>query len=257
MKKFGLLGEKLAHSWSPLIHNIIYEKYNIDASYELIECSEEKLEYYISLLKKEEYSGFNVTIPYKKTIMKYLDEISEIASRIGSVNTVYFKDGKVIGTNTDYYGFKEELCYYNINCNNKNAYVLGTGGASLSINCVLKDLGANVTNVSRNPKENDISYEELESVDIDILVNTTPVGMYPSIGVSPVNSNIAKKANVVIDIIFNPLKTKLLEDANSEYHGLFMLVGQAILSECIWLDKKLNINIKNVVNEIIKIKELL
>ena len=253
MKKFGLLGEKLSHSWSPLIHNIIYEKYNIDASYELLECAEEELSKYIELLKNGVYEGFNVTIPYKKTIMKYLDKISLEAKEIGSVNTIYIKGDKIIGTNTDYYGFLEEIKFYNIDCKNKNVYVLGTGGASLAISKVLKDLGSNVCFVSRKPSFNSISYDDLEKRDnIDIIVNTTPVGMYPKIGVSPISIDVARKGKVVIDIIFNPLKTKLLEDANSEYHGLYMLVGQAIEAERIWLKSDFSINIEEVVNKVIQ-----
>ena len=96
MKRFGLLGEKLSHSWSPIIHDFIYKKFNIDATYELLECSEDELESYINLLKNGVYSGFNVTIPYKKTIMKYLDCITDVALNIGSVNTVYIKDGRLL-----------------------------------------------------------------------------------------------------------------------------------------------------------------
>ena len=255
MKKFGLLGEKLSHSWSPIIHKYIYNEYNIDASYELLECNEAELIKYIDLLKEGKYSGFNVTIPYKKTIMKYLDEIDSVASSIGSVNTIYLKDGKVIGTNTDYDGFKLQLDYYNIDCLNKNAYVLGTGGASLAIKKVLLDLGANVNSVSRNPKNDMLSYEDLDNINnIDILVNTTPVGMYPNVSLSPVKCDIARKAKVVIDIIFNPLKTQLLEDSNSSYHGLFMLVGQALKSECIWLNEKIDIDLINIVKYVEDLK---
>lgn len=257
MMKFGLLGEKLSHSWSPLIHDIIYKKYNINASYELLECCEDELGKYVDLLRNGVYNGLNVTIPYKKTIMKYLDKIDDLAKEIGSVNTVYYKDGMVIGTNTDYAGFKMELEYYNIDCCGKDAYVLGTGGASLSIKKVLFDLGANVVCVSRNPKGNEISYANLDNVsNIDILVNTTPVGMYPNVNISPVKSDIARKAKVVVDIIFNPLKTKLLADSNSLYHGLYMLVGQAIEAERIWLKSDLDIDILEVVNIVIKEMEL-
>ena len=226
--KYGLLGEKLSHSYSPIVHKFVFEQLHIDATYELLECDVEGLKYYIDELRKGNYNGFNVTIPYKKTIMSLLDEIDDKALKIGSVNTVYVKDNKVIGTNTDYDGFLKTLKYYNVEVLNKSCYVLGTGGASLAISAVLKDLGGNVTFVSRNPKENIISYNELENKDIDILVNTTPVGMYPNIDQCPVSLNVINNSKVVMDIIFNPKITKLLEYAKSNINGLYMLVLQAI-----------------------------
>lgn len=244
--KFGLLGEKLGHSYSPIIHNYVYDKLNIDASYELIECSKEELSYYITELKKGNYNGFNVTIPYKKVVMELLDEVDEKAHKIGSVNTIYVKDNKVIGTNTDYDGFLKTLEYYNVEVLNKSCYVLGTGGASLAISAVLKDLGGNVTFVSRNPKDNVISYNELENKNIDILVNTTPVGMYPNIDQCPVNLNVINNSKVVIDIIFNPKTTKLLKYAKSDINGLYMLVLQAIKAEEIWQNQSINLDINEL-----------
>ena len=244
--KYGLLGEKLSHSYSPIVHKFVFEQLNIDATYELLECDVEGLKYYIDELRKGNYNGFNVTIPYKKTVMSLLDEIDDKALKIGSVNTVYVKDGKVIGTNTDYDGFLKTLEYYDVKVANKNCYVLGTGGASLAISAVLKDLGGNVTFVSRTPKENIISYDELANKEIDILVNTTPVGMYPNIDASPVNEDVVEKSRVVIDIIFNPKITKLLEYANSEINGLYMLVLQAIKAEEIWQNQKIELNINEL-----------
>ncbi|HRF70979.1 MAG TPA: hypothetical protein PKV66_06085 [Candidatus Pelethenecus sp.] len=133
MKKYGLLGEKLSHSYSPTIHNFIFESLNIEASYTLLEVKEEELNSYIEALRNNEYHGFNVTIPYKKTILKYLDFIDAKAETIGSVNTVYLKDGKVCGTNTDYDGFLETIVYHNLDVKHKNCYILGTGGASLAV----------------------------------------------------------------------------------------------------------------------------
>ena len=250
--KFGLLGGKLGHSYSPPIHNKIFEYINIDATYELIELTSDKLEEQINKLRLGEYQGYNVTIPYKKEVMKYLDEISEEARAIGSVNTVAYINGKVVGYNTDYYGFYETIKYNNIEIKDKNCYILGTGGASLAIYKVLKDLGGIITYVSRNPSNNSISYEELSNKDIDVLVNTTPVGMYPNAGVSPVSKDVAQKANAVIDIVFNPLKTQLLIDSNSSYHGLYMLVGQAIKAEEIWHNRKINLAIEDIVEYIVK-----
>ena len=241
MRKYGLLGYPLGHSYSPLIHNKIYELLELNYQYLLLECQEYELEKYISALRNNDYYGFNVTIPYKKEIMKYLDEISDEALAIGAVNTVANINGKIVGFNTDYYGFYNEILYYNINVKNKDCYILGTGGASLAINKALLDLGANTYFVSRNKTGNNIiSYLELAKRDIYLLVNTTPVGMHPKEGVSPVNCDIAKNSKYVMDIIFNPSVTKLLSDANSKMNGLYMLVLQAIKAEEIWLDKKLS-----------------
>ena len=250
--KFGLLGEKLGHSYSPLIHNKIFECINVDATYELIELKIDMLEEQINKLKTGEYQGYNVTIPYKKEVMKYLDEISDEAKAIGSVNTIAYIDGKVVGYNTDYYGFYETIIYNNIAIKDKDCYILGTGGSSLAIYKVLKDLGGNITYVSRTPNSNSILYSELENKNIDVLVNTTPVGMYPNIGISPVSKEVARKANIVIDIIFNPLQTQLLIDSDSSYHGLYMLVGQAIKTEEIWHNRKLDFVIEEIVQYVMK-----
>lgn len=237
MKQYGLLGEHLSHSYSKVIHSSIFKSLNIEAEYFLLECKEEELKDYIEQLKQGYYSGFNVTIPYKKTIMQYLDCIDEKAKAIGSVNTIYVKDTKVYGTNTDYDGFLETLKHNHVHVFNKECYILGTGGASLAVRKVLLDLGGKCYVVSRTPKGEEIGYLDLETKKIDILVNTTPVGMYPNIGVSPVSKTIAKRSKTVIDIIFNPLETQLLKDADSNINGLYMLVMQAIKAEEIWQEK--------------------
>ncbi len=248
---YALLGEKLGHSHSPLIHNEIFKIMGVDATYIKLECKKEELKDIINSLREGKYHGFNVTIPYKKEVMQYLDEIDPNAKAIGAVNTIAYKDEKIIGYNTDYFGFKNELIYFNVPCKNKNAYILGTGGASLAVNKALKDLGTNTLYVSRNPKDsNTISYDELEKRDIDILVNTTPVGMYPNVSNSPVNENIAKKANYVLDIIFNPKITKILEYANSKMNGMYMLVGQAIKAEEIWQNKEFKEDISTLVKKV-------
>ncbi|MDE7264133.1 MAG: shikimate dehydrogenase [Anaeroplasmataceae bacterium] len=250
MKQYGLLGEHLSHSYSKMIHTFIFEKLGIKANYQLLECSLEELPCYIQALREEKYFGFNVTIPYKKAIMPYLDEIDAKANQIGSVNTVYLKNGKVIGTNTDYDGFLETIRKYQIEVSNKKCYILGTGGASLAVRQVLKDLGGKCIFVSRTPVEHQISYQDLEDKEIDILVNTTPVGMYPNVSASPVSAKIAKKAGVVIDIIFNPKATRLLQDAGSTIHGLYMLIMQALKAEEIWQEKPLNVSIEDLIEEI-------
>lgn len=251
MKNYALIGEHLSHSHSPLVHSLIFNEMKVEGNYTKIECSKEDLPKLIEGLRTGKYYGFNVTIPYKLEIMKYLDEIDDAAKKIGAVNTVAIKNGKVIGYNTDYYGFRDELIYFNVPCKNKNAYILGTGGASLAVYRALVDLGANVLFVSRNPKNDmTISYDELEKRDIDILVNATPVGMYPNVDESPVKEEIVKKAKYCLDLIFNPSQTKFLEYANSCMNGFYMLVGQAIKSEEIWQDKKCDAKIENLVKKV-------
>ena len=250
MKKYGLLGEKLSHSYSPTIHNFIFESLNIEASYTLLEVKEEELNSYIEALRNNEYHGFNVTIPYKKTILKYLDFIDAKAETIGSVNTVYLKDGKVCGTNTDYDGFLETIVYHNLDVKHKNCYILGTGGASLAVRQVIQDLQGIPYSVSRMPKGEQVSYQELEEKEIDLLINTTPVGMYPNLDVSPVSKDVARKAKEVIDIIFNPQQTQLLKDAESDKNGLHMLIMQAIRAESIWQQKEIQISISDLLENL-------
>jgi len=251
MKKYALLGEHLSHSCSPLIHQNIFKAYNIEASYEKIELSKDEIPAVINKLRTGEYSGFNVTIPYKLEVMQYLDEISDEAKAIGSVNTIAYINNKVVGYNTDYYGFYEETVYYGVEVKNKDCYILGTGGASLALYKALVDLGGNVKYVSRNPKNSDtIDYAMLEKSNIDVIVNATPVGMYPNIDASPISEAVACKAKYVMDIIFNPKQTLLLKYANSEMNGLFMLVGQAIKAEEIWQNKKCPIDTIELVKKI-------
>ncbi len=234
MKKYGLLGEKLGHSYSKLIHEWVYQYAKIEASYELIECSSLQLKDYIDKLRTGEYYGYNVTIPYKKEVLRYLDVIDVKAQAIGSVNTIYYQDGKVIGTNTDSDGFAATLDKYSIDVKNKDCYILGTGGASLAIAYVVKEFGGKPIFVSRKPVAPQIGYAELEKRDIDVLINTTPVGMYPLVEVCPVSDKTIQKSKVVMDIIFNPSQTLLLKKANSNMNGLYMLIIQALRAEEFW-----------------------
>lgn len=250
MKKFALIGETLKHSFSPLIHKELFVRKNIEATYDLLPTSIENLKDRIDDLKCGKYSGYNVTIPYKVEIMKYLDEISLEAKEIGSVNTICIKNGKVIGYNTDYYGFKGELEYYNLDASNKECYILGTGGASLAVKKVLKDLNANINLVSRKKTDLTLAYDELENKKIDLLINTTPVGMYPDINESPIDEIIARNCTNIVDIIFNPLKTKLMSYNCNSYNGLVMLILQAAYAQDIWFDKKKDINYQELIDYI-------
>ena len=223
MKKFGLIGEKLGHSYSPLIHSKFGE-YQFD----LLETDESGLE---RLLRSEEYGGFNITIPYKKKVMAYCDTLSDTASAIGSVNTVVREaDGRLKGYNTDYEGFCYLLKTAEIDVKGLKCLVLGSGGASLTVQAALSDLGASqIVVISRSGENN---YENISRhFDGEVIVNTTPVGMYPLNGRTPVNLDDFRECRGVVDLIYNPNKTKLVLDAMAKSipaaGGLAMLVAQA------------------------------
>ncbi len=231
MSIYGLLGEHLPHSFSPQIHN---ELGNSD--YTLFEKSPDEVERF---LKEKSFKGINVTIPYKQTVIPFLDVISPEAEKIGAVNTIVVRDGKLYGYNTDYFGFAYMLEKSKIQGNGKKCLVLGNGGASLTVQAVLNDLGAKeVIVVSRKTENN---YNNIHNhFDSEIIVNTTPVGMYPNNMESLVNLDNFDNLSGVLDVVYNPLKTKLILDAeerNIPYAtGLSMLVAQAKKAHEIFFD---------------------
>ena len=222
-KRCGLIGEKLGHSFSPAIHGKL-----ADYEYKLYELSPEQVG---PFLEKKEYDGLNVTIPYKKTVIPYCDELTEAARSIGSVNTIVKRpDGTLLGHNTDYDGFMWLLKNAGAQVKGKKAVVLGTGGASVTVQAALRTLGASpVVVVSRSGEDN---YENISRhSDAKILVNATPVGMYPKTGVSPVDLDTFTALEGVFDVVYNPAKTQLLLEAEKRgipcANGLGMLVAQA------------------------------
>lgn len=267
MNAYGLLGEKLSHSLSPEIHKEIFKKLNIKGSYSLYEVDKEHVDSVIDSIKVLGVNGINVTIPYKNAIMKSLDNISSEAKEIGAVNTVYIKGNKSIGYNTDYFGFGEMLKKFNVECKGKNVVVLGAGGASKAVVQYFYDNKANnIYLVSRKPETvynkkfiSVISYYELENIkDSEIIVNTTPCGMYPYIDNMAVSKDILANYKVAIDIIYNPKETKFLSEAKKlgliTVDGLYMLVGQAIKAEEIWNNAKLNNeDLEDIYNEVSKL----
>ena len=219
--KCGLLGRKLGHSFSPQIH-----KHLGDYSYEIFEREPEDLE---AFLKHGEWEGLNVTIPYKKDVIPFLDELSPIAAKLGAVNCIIRRDGRLLGHNTDYFGFQEMVRVSGMDVKEKKVLVLGTGGASMPVVACLEDLGAQVISVSRSGENN---YENIgRHSDAAVIVNATPVGMYPQTGLSPVDISLFPKLEGVLDIIYNPARTQLLLDAEARglvtVNGLLMLVAQA------------------------------
>ena len=219
---YGLLGEHLPHSFSPQIHMSLGNE-----DYHLFEVAPENLEKFLTSGK---FKGINVTIPYKKAVIPFLDEISPEAEKIGAVNTITVRDGKLCGDNTDYFGFKYMVEKSGITVKDKKVLVLGSGGASLTVQTVLRDMGAkDVLVVSRN---GEVNYTNIyNNTDADIIVNTTPVGMYPDNMNSPVDLTEFPKLSGVLDVVYNPLKTRLVMEAEKmgipAVSGLSMLVAQA------------------------------
>ena len=219
----GLLGRKLGHSFSPRIHSFFG-----DYSYDLFEVEPEALEAFI---KSDRFDALNVTIPYKKAVIPYLSEISADAASIGSVNTIVKRpDGSLFGDNTDAAGFRGMIHRLNIDPRGKKALVLGSGGASVTCVHVLKTMGArDVRVISRSGEDN---YNNIEKhADAEILVNATPVGMYPLNDANPLDIARLPQLKAVLDLIYNPARTRLiqsaLERAIPALGGLYMLVEQA------------------------------
>lgn len=220
--QFGLLGRRLGHSYSPQIH-----KYLGDYPYALHEIEPENVG---SFLKETNYAGINVTIPYKKTVIPFCAHLSETAVKLGAVNTIIKNDaGELIGHNSDYFGFMYMVTKSGLQVSGKKVLVLGSGGASNTAVVVMKELGADVVVISRSG-ENNYSNIHLHK-DAAAIVNATPVGMYPNNGESPVDLSVFSNLEGVLDMIYNPSKTKLLMDAENlgliSENGLWMLVAQA------------------------------
>lgn len=220
--KCGLLGRQLGHSYSPQIHSLLGNYH-----YDLVEVEPELLK---SALDNTEYTGFNVTIPYKKAVIPFCNTLSPVAQRLGAVNTIVRRrDGSLIGHNTDYFGFQTMVESTGLQVSGKKVLVLGSGGASNTVCAVMEQLGANVIVISRSG-DNNYGNIHLHS-DAAVIVNATPVGMYPAVGISPVDLAAFPMLEGVLDVIYNPARTQLLLDAERRglitANGLLMLVAQA------------------------------
>ena len=220
--KCGLLGEKLGHSYSPQIHAQLGSY-----RYSLFEKQPQELE---DFLRNGDFQGLNVTIPYKKAVIPYLAELSPVAARLGAVNTIVRRsDGSLVGHNTDYFGFRTMVDASGLEPMGKKVLVLGSGGASNTAVAVMEELGAQVVVISREGENN---YQNLNlHTDAAIIVNATPVGMYPKVDASPIDLGLFPKLEGVLDLIFNPARTRILQDAENRglvaVNGLLMLVAQA------------------------------
>lgn len=231
--KCGLLGNKLSHSYSPEMHAMLG-----DYEYNLFEVSENELD---SFMKRADFDGINVTHPYKKSVIKYLDTLSDTAVRIGAVNTVVNDGGRLCGYNTDFFGFSFMLDSADISLRDEVVVILGSGGASLTVQCIAHDRGAReVIVVSRTGADN---YENISRhANASVLVNATPVGMYPGNYISPVDITVFPHLKHVVDLVYNPMRTRLITDADElgihTAGGLTMLAAQAKMSSELFTGQK-------------------
>ena len=235
MKRYGCIGKKLTHSFSREIHGKL-----ADYRYDLMELTEEEIPQFFA---EKNFAAINVTIPYKQTVIPYLDSVSPVAQRIGAVNTVVNKDGKLYGFNTDYYGMEALIRRLGIELAGKKVLILGTGGTGKTARVLASDLGASqVFTVSRKKTDGFITYEEAVTrhADAEIIINTTPSGMYPKVEDKPMDIAAFPKLSGVIDAVYNPLRTNLVLDAQERgipaEGGLYMLVMQAVVAVERFLD---------------------
>ena len=235
MKQYGCIGKKLTHSFSKEIHAKL-----ADYEYDLIELTEDEIAPFFA---KKAFAAINVTIPYKQTVIPFLDSVSPIAQRIGAVNTIVNKDGKLFGYNTDYYGMKALIERVGIDLNGKKVLILGTGGTSKTARVLAADLGAaTILIVSRRSTEGCITYGEAvrDHTDAQVIINTTPSGMYPNCEDKPIDIGSFSQLEGVIDAVYTPLRTNLVLDARERgikaEGGLYMLVMQAVVAVEFFLD---------------------
>ena len=251
---YGLIGEHLPHSFSKTIHEKIG-----DYRYDLKELRPEELD---AFMRRAAFKGINVTIPYKQAVIPYLDEISEQAEAIGAVNTVVNRGGKLYGYNTDYFGMKALLGHAGIDPKGKKALILGTGGTSRTALAVLTDMGASeVHKVSRSGRDGALTYEEAgrDHADAQVLINTTPCGMYPNLDDCPVDLSAFPDLAGVIDAVYNPLRTTLVLEADKRgipaEGGLYMLVVQAVYAAELFTDRKIGNSVtESIYTEILNSK---
>ena len=230
--KYGLIGEHLGHSFSKQIQTRIAEIENVkEYDYQLVELNKEEFK---EFMEKKDFKGINVTIPYKKDVIPYLDEMDESAKAIGAVNTIINVDGKLKGYNTDFGGFLYMVKAHNVHMEGKKVLIIGNGGACAAVKAVCKHENAkDIVIVSRSANRGAIGYDEMYTshLDADIVVNTSPVGMFPNIANAPIDVSWFHKLECVLDVVYNPILTRLCFEAQEadikRVIGLEMLIAQA------------------------------
>ena len=266
-KVLCVIGHPIEHSMSPAMHNAALQEASLDYIYLAFDVPPEDLEKAVIGFKKHDMKGINVTIPHKETVIKYLDQIDPLAKKIGAVNTVKNENGNLIGKNTDAFGAKQALINAGFEINKKNVLILGAGGAARAVSFALSDeidkificdiIENKAISLANELKDKmkinafgkKSSDETLNSVitDIDLLINTTPVGMYPDVKKTPISKDLLVEHLFVYDIIYNPLNTQLLNDASEigcqTLNGIEIFVNQGALAFEWWTDTKPNKNI--------------
>ena len=256
MKKYLVIGNPIEHSLSPLLHNFWLEKYSINATYEKQLVEKNDIEKIINDMKVNKIQGINVTVPFKKMVIPFLDQLSDIAKKTQSVNTIFKKQNKLVGENTDVYGFSEAIQITNLNLSNKKALILGAGGVVPSIILALKNMGIfEITLSNRTRKKADDlkrSFPFLkvinwgEEIKTDLIINATSVGIKKNEEIKLDTSKL--NGQLFYDLIYNPPKTKFLENAKRSgkkiENGKSMFIFQAMKAFEIWHGVKPEINEK-------------
>ena len=262
---YGVLGEKLGHSLSPRIHNMIFEEIGVEGAYRLFEVPREKVEEFVSAMKLLKIKGVSVTIPYKSIIMKHLDVISPEAEKIGAVNTIALDGEELHGYNTDYFGFGHLIETNKVELEGKTVVVLGNGGVTKAVLQYLKDNKVNkIYIVSRTPenakgiKEDNleiVSYNQLKNISGEVLINATPIGMFPNEDACTIEDEIISKYDTIVDLIYNPSKTILMSKSEAlgkkVVGGLNMLIGQGVRQQEIWQKRRIDEQVIKDIYEIL------
>jgi shikimate dehydrogenase len=260
----GLIGDPVEHSMSPAMHNAAFREMGLDYVYVTFRVKSEDLSKAIEGMRALNMKGLNVTIPHKVAVLKLLDKLDPLAEKIGAVNTIVNDDGILTGYNTDATGFLQPLLEKGVEPKGKNIAIMGAGGASRAVSFILADRGANLVilnrlleldwavdlarrisqTFSKNAEALELNRDNLVKIlgKTDILVNATSVGMSPNIDVSPLPADLLKPGLIVYDVVYNPIKTKLLKDAEAAgaevIGGIDMLVWQGVLAFEKWTGQK-------------------
>lgn len=227
MKRYGLIGQSLGHSFSKSYFSAFFQANQLKATYENIELQEIEQ---VRAVLEDGFAGLNVTIPYKESILSYLDELSEEARKIGAVNVVQFKDGKLIGHNTDAYGFHQSIKPFLTN-KHERAIILGTGGASKAVSFALEQIGVDLVTISRTPMPWQFGWDEINVHMLNackLIVNCTPLGTFPSVNECPtLPYELLSPDHLAVDLIYNPPKSLYLQKA--ELAGAQIMNGESML----------------------------